>query len=150
MERCRLLRAEGRRVVFTNGCFDLLHAGHVLYLADARALGDVLVVGLNNDLSVARLKGPDRPWNSEVARATVLLALASVDFVTLFAEDTPLELIRALRPDVLCKGGDYRPENVVGRAEVEADGGRLAIIPFVAGFSSSRLSARIRAAATPD
>lgn len=141
--RCRALRDAGRRIVFTNGCFDLLHVGHVVYLAEARQLGDVLVVGLNSDDSVSRLKGPRRPWNSEVARATVLLALSSVDVVTVFAEDTPLELILALRPHVLCKGGDYSPEGVVGRVEVEADGGRLVLLPFVTGFSSTRLERRI-------
>ncbi len=132
------------RLCFTNGCFDLLHPGHVKYLEDARALGDFLVVGLNSDASVARLKGPGRPLQDEAARAAVLLGLRSVDAVVRFDEDTPLELIRALRPDVLVKGGDYTPETVVGRADVEARGGRLVLIPFLPGHSTSRIEQRIR------
>lgn len=114
---------------FTNGCFDLIHPGHVQYLEDARALGDCLVVGLNSDASVARLKGPGRPVQDQWARARVLLGLRSVDAVILFQEDTPRELIAAIRPDVLVKGGDYAPEDVVGRDLVEARGGRLVLIP---------------------
>lgn len=129
---------------FTNGCFDLIHPGHVQYLADARALGDFLVVGLNSDASVARLKGPGRPLQDESARAAVLLGLRSVDAVIRFDEDTPLELILALQPDVLVKGGDYTPETVVGREIVEARGGRLALIPFLPGHSTSRIEQRIR------
>ena len=132
------------RLCFTNGCFDLLHPGHVKYLEDARALGDFLVVGLNSDASVARLKGPGRPLQDEAARAAVLLGLRSVDAVVRFDEDTPLELIRALRPDVLVKGGDYTPETVVGREDVEARGGRLVLIPFLPGHSTSRIEQRIR------
>ena len=128
---------------FTNGCFDLLHPGHVQYLADARALGDFLVVGLNSDASVARLKGPGRPLQDEAARAAVLLGLRSVDAVIRFDEDTPLELIQALQPDVLVKGGDYTPDSVVGRGTVEARGGRLVLIPFLPGHSSSRIEQRI-------
>jgi len=128
---------------FTNGCFDLLHPGHVQYLADARALGDFLVVGLNSDASVARLKGPGRPLQDEAARAAVLLGLRSVDAVVRFDEDTPLELIRALQPDVLVKGGDYTPDTVVGRETVEGRGGRLVLIPFLPGHSSSRIEQRI-------
>ena len=132
------------RLCFTNGCFDLIHPGHVQYLADARALGDFLVVGLNSDASVARLKGAARPLQDEAARAAVLLGLRSVDAVVRFDEDTPLELIRALRPDVLVKGGDYTPETVVGREDVEARGGSLVLIPFLPGHSTSRIEARIR------
>lgn len=132
------------RLCFTNGCFDLIHPGHVQYLEDARALGDFLVVGLNSDASVARLKGPGRPLQDEAARAAVLLGLRSVDAVVRFDEDTPLELIRALRPDILVKGGDYTPETVVGREDVEARGGRLVLIPFLPGHSTSRIEARIR------
>ena len=128
---------------FTNGCFDLIHPGHVQYLADARAQGDFLVVGLNSDASVARLKGPGRPLQDEAARAAVLLGLRSVDAVVRFDEDTPLELIQALRPDVLVKGGDYTPETVVGRDFVEAQGGRLILIPFLPGHSTSKIEARI-------
>jgi D-beta-D-heptose 7-phosphate kinase/D-beta-D-heptose 1-phosphate adenosyltransferase len=129
---------------FTNGCFDLIHPGHVQYLADARALGDFLVVGLNSDASVARLKGPGRPLQDEAARAAILLGLRSVDAVVRFDEDTPLELIRALQPDVLVKGGDYTPETVVGRELVEARGGRLVLIPFLPGHSTSRIEQRIK------
>jgi rfaE bifunctional protein nucleotidyltransferase chain/domain len=128
---------------FTNGCFDLIHPGHVQYLEDVRALGDFLVVGLNSDASVARLKGPSRPLQDEEARARVLLGLRSVDAVVLFGEDTPLELIRALGPDVLAKGGDYTPEGVVGREEVEARGGRLVLVPFLPGHSTSTIVQRI-------
>jgi len=129
---------------FTNGCFDLIHPGHVQYLADARALGDFLVVGLNSDASVARLKGAGRPLQDEAARAAVLLGLRSVDAVVRFDEDTPQELIRALQPDVLVKGGDYTPETVVGREIVEGRGGRLVLIPFLPGHSTSRIEERIR------
>ncbi len=137
-------RAPGQRVVFTNGVFDILHRGHVEYLYAARALGDILVVGLNSDSSVRRLKGPRRPLNPEYDRALVLAGLGCVDAVTLFDEDTPHQLIAALLPDVLVKGGDYRPEEVVGRPEVEAAGGRLVLIPFVEGRSTTGLVERIR------
>ncbi len=132
------------KLVFTNGCFDLLHPGHVQYLEDARALGDLLVVGLNSDASVARLKGPSRPLQDQWSRARILLGLRSVDAVVLFPEDTPLDLITALRPDVLVKGGDYRPEDVVGREVVETGGGRLVLLPFLPGHSTSTLEARIK------
>ena len=132
------------RLCFTNGCFDLLHPGHVKYLEDSRALGDFLVVGLNSDASVARLKGVGRPLQDEVARATVLLGLRSVDAVVRFNEDTPLELIKALQPDILAKGGDYTPDTVVGRAVVETHGGRVVIIPLLPGHSTSRIEERIR------
>lgn len=132
------------RLCFTNGCFDLLHPGHVRYLEDARALGDFLVVGLNSDASVARLKGVGRPLQDEIARASVLLGLRSVDAVVRFNEDTPLELIKALQPDTLVKGGDYTPDTVVGRDVVETHGGRVVIIPFVPGHSTSRIEERIR------
>lgn len=132
------------RLCFTNGCFDLIHPGHVQYLAEARALGDFLVVGLNSDASVARLKGPGRPLQDEAARAAILLGLRSVDAVVLFHEATPLELIRALQPDVLVKGGDYTPDTVVGREVVEARGGKLVLLPFLPGHSTSRIEQRIR------
>jgi rfaE bifunctional protein nucleotidyltransferase chain/domain len=138
-------RAAGRRVVFTNGCFDLVHAGHVRYLREARALGDRLVVGLNTDSSIRRLgKGRDRPIVPENQRAEVLAALEMVDYVTLFDEDTPLELIRTLAPDVLAKGGDWTPETVVGGDDVRARGGRVAIIPYYPGLSTTALLERIR------
>lgn len=132
------------KLCFTNGCFDLLHPGHVQYLEDVRALGDFLVVGLNSDASTRRLKGPARPIQDEWARARILLGLRSVDAVVRFDEDTPFELITALQPDVLAKGGDYTPETVVGRDIVEARGGRLVLVPFLPGHSSSTLEQRIR------
>lgn len=148
LSRDELLRRHSRprqeRLVFTNGCFDLLHRGHVEYLSAARSLGDRLVVGLNSDDSVFRLKGEGRPVSGEADRAYVLAGLEAVDAVTLFDEDTPWSLISALLPDVLVKGGDYRPDQVIGRAEVEAAGGRLVIIPFVAGRSTTDLINRIR------
>ncbi len=132
-------RDAGQKVVFTNGCFDLLHVGHARLLRQAAACGDLLVVGLNSDASVRRLKGPSRPLNSEGARAELLAALESVDVVTVFDEDTPLALIEAIRPDVLVKGGDYRPDEVVGRDVVEGSGGRLVLIPLVEGHSTTGL-----------
>jgi len=129
---------------FTNGCFDLLHPGHVKYLEDVKAMGDFLVVGLNSDASVARLKGPSRPLQDEHARAMILLGLRSVDAVVRFEEDTPFNLIQALQPDILAKGGDYTPENVVGRDIVENRGGRLVLVPFLPGHSTSAIEERIR------
>jgi D-beta-D-heptose 7-phosphate kinase/D-beta-D-heptose 1-phosphate adenosyltransferase len=139
-------RRLGQRVAFTNGCFDVLHAGHVQYLQAARAQADFLVVGLNSDTSVRQLKGPDRPVNPLEARAHVLAALQAVDFVTVFEENTPLELIRALRPDVLVKGADYRKEEVVGAELVESYGGRVYLAPLRQGYSTTRLLERLRAA----
>jgi D-beta-D-heptose 7-phosphate kinase/D-beta-D-heptose 1-phosphate adenosyltransferase len=139
-------RARGQRVAFTNGCFDVLHAGHVQYLQDARAQGDVLVVGLNSDASVRGLKGPGRPVNSLEARAFVLAGLASVDYLTAFDEPTPLELIRELRPDVLVKGADYRREQVAGAEFVESYGGRVYLAPLREGFSTTRILQRLGAA----
>jgi D-beta-D-heptose 7-phosphate kinase / D-beta-D-heptose 1-phosphate adenosyltransferase len=132
------------RLVFTNGCFDILHRGHVAYLHEARALGDALVVGLNTDASVRRLKGEGRPVVPEQDRAFVLAGLACVDAVCCFDEDTPAGLIADLVPDVLVKGGDYSLEEVVGRDVVEAAGGRLVLIPFVAGRSTTGILQRIR------
>ncbi len=140
----REARRAGRRVVFTNGCFDLLHVGHVRYLAAARDAGDLLIVGVNDDASVCRLKGPSRPVVPEAARAEVLAALAAVDYVVVFGEDTPYELIRALEPDVLVKGSDWAPDQVVGRNVVEARGGRVLLVPVVAGFSTTALADRLR------
>jgi rfaE bifunctional protein nucleotidyltransferase chain/domain len=131
-------------VVFTNGCFDILHRGHVAYLTQARALGDRLIVGLNTDASVRRLKGAGRPVVAQDDRAYVMAALACVDAVTLFDEDTPAQLISALLPDVLVKGGDYSPGQVVGRDVVESHGGRLVIIPFVTGQSTTDILHRIQ------
>ncbi|HEX5071648.1 MAG TPA: D-glycero-beta-D-manno-heptose 1-phosphate adenylyltransferase [Gemmatimonadaceae bacterium] len=132
------------RVVFTNGVFDLLHPGHVDVLLGARARGDVLVVGLNSDASVKRLKGPDRPVRSEGERAYVLAALEAVDAVTLFEQDTPLELVQLLQPDVIVKGGDYSPDTVVGATEVRARGGDVVIIPLTPGHSTTSTIDRLR------
>lgn len=138
-------RKENRKVVFTNGCFDILHVGHVQYLQEARRQGDLLVVGLNTDASVRRLgKGSDRPIHHEHERSLVLSALECVDYVCLFDEETPLDLIRAVAPDVLVKGADYRPEQVVGREYVESRGGRLHLVPLVAGASTTGILRRIR------
>ena len=134
----------GRRVIFTNGCFDLLHPGHVRCLAEARALGDVLVVAINSDRSVRGNKGPGRPLVTEQDRAEVLAALASVDFVTIFDEPTPRELISRVLPSVLVKGADWAPEQVAGREEVEAAGGRVVSIPLAPGYSTTNLVQRIR------
>jgi len=142
VEEVRKRRGAGQSVVFTNGCFDLIHSGHVRLLRQAAALGDYLVVGLNSDASVGRLKGPSRPINGQDARAEVLGAIECVGAVTVFDDDTPRELIDALLPDVLVKGGDYRPEEVVGRDEVEAAGGRLVLIPLVEGQSTTRMVQR--------
>ncbi len=139
-------RTAGARVVFTNGCFDLLHPGHVRYLAAARALGDVLVVGLNSDASVRRMKGPGRPVLHAAERAEVLAGLGAVDHVILFDDDTPQALIAALAPDVLVKGADWTAEDIVGRDQVLAAGGRVERIDLVPGVSTSEILRRIRAA----
>jgi D-beta-D-heptose 7-phosphate kinase/D-beta-D-heptose 1-phosphate adenosyltransferase len=137
-------RVAGKRVVFTNGCFDLLHAGHLSLLHEASRLGDVLVLAINSDASVRRLKGPDRPIVGENERAALLAAISCVDAVTIFDEDTPLETLKAVRPHVLVKGQDYTVEAVVGRELVEADGGRVALVPLLAEKSTSALVERIR------
>lgn len=134
----KTLRSQGLRVVFTNGCFDILHRGHVEYLAKAADMGDVLVVGLNTDASVRRLKGDGRPVNNEEARALVLASLSFVDAVVLFDEDTPYELIKAIRPDVLVKGADYKVEEIVGYDIVTSYGGKVVTVPLVEGYSSSK------------
>jgi len=138
-------RNKDRRIVFTNGCFDVLHRGHVEILAKARALGDCLVVGLNTDRSVARLKGAPRPLVGEEDRAYVLLALRSVDQVTFFNEDTPLETIMALSPDVLVKGAEYGHDDIVGAAFVERRGGRVERVAMLQGYSTTSLIGKIRA-----
>jgi D-beta-D-heptose 7-phosphate kinase/D-beta-D-heptose 1-phosphate adenosyltransferase len=142
-------RATGETIVFTNGCFDLLHVGHITLLEDCRRFGSKLVLGLNADASVCRLKGPARPIVSERERARVMAALAAVDAVVLFEEDTPLNLIRALRPDVLVKGGDYSIETVVGHEDVLAAGGRVEIIPTVEGFSTTNIVKKLTAVPAP-
>jgi D-glycero-beta-D-manno-heptose 1-phosphate adenylyltransferase len=137
-------KSGGRRVVFTNGCFDLLHPGHVRCLAEARALGDVLIVAVNSDRSVRGNKGPERPLVAEQDRAEVLAALACVDYVTIFDEPTPRELISRVLPSVLVKGADWALEQVAGREEVEAAGGRVVSVPMAAGYSTTNLVQRIR------
>ena len=132
-------QAQGKRVVFTNGCFDLLHVGHISYLQKAAAMGDLLVVGLNSDQSVRQLKGPKRPVICEADRAAILSALQCVDLVTIFDSLDPLNVIDVIRPDVLVKGGDYRPEEVIGRDLVEAYGGMVVIAPLVEGVSTTRI-----------
>lgn len=144
---CRVLKQskeEGKTVVFTNGCFDILHRGHVDYLEKAADLGDILVVAVNTDASVKRQgKSPSRPIQDEFARASVLAALASVDYVTLFDEDTPALLIEQISPDVLVKGADYKPENIVGYDHVMAHGGRVETIGFLPGYSTTSIEQKI-------
>ena len=130
------------RIVFTNGCFDMLHRGHVYYLSKAREMGSLLIVGLNSDDSVSRLKGDGRPVNKQNARAEVMGALGMVDYIILFGEDTPLDLISALRPDILVKGGDYKPEEIVGYKEVISSGGQVITIPILEGYSSTSIIER--------
>jgi D-glycero-beta-D-manno-heptose 1-phosphate adenylyltransferase len=140
VNRWRLL---GKTIAFTNGCFDILHQGHIASLSDAAREADLLVVGLNSDESTARLKGPGRPVNDQHARSIVLAALLMVDAVTLFDEDTPLELINLVRPDVLVKGGDYTLEQIVGAKEVLSWGGRVVINPIIPGFSTTGILEKI-------
>ena len=140
----RELRAQGKRIVFTNGVFDILHPGHVRYLQQARDLGDALIVGLNADASVRRNKGPKRPINPQEERAEILEALQSVDAVVLFEQDTPAEIIAAIQPDVLVKGADWAADAIVGRETVEARGGRVVRMPVEKGFSTTEIVERIR------
>ena len=130
-------------IVFTNGCFDILHRGHIEYLTEAKEQGDYLIVGLNTDASVKRLKGENRPINCEEDRALMLAALECVDYVILFDEDTPEQLIRSIKPDILVKGGDYTPEQIVGAPFVLKDGGSVLTIPFVDGYSTTQMIERI-------
>ena len=133
-----------QKIVFTNGCFDILHFGHVHYLLEAKKLGDILVVGLNSDDSVRRLKGPTRPINGEKERAFVLASLAFVDYITLFEEDTPENLIKVVQPDVLVKGGDYTIDQIVGADFVMQHGGTVTTIPFVEGYSSTQIIEQLK------
>jgi rfaE bifunctional protein nucleotidyltransferase chain/domain len=142
-EQSRTLHKEGKRIVFTNGCFDILHAGHVLYLQKAKAMGEVLVLGLNSDASVARLKGNTRPIVNEAERCIVLGGLEAVDYIVIFDEDTPLELIIKVRPDVLVKGGDWSIEQIVGADYVIGYGGEVHSIDFIPGISSSAIIERV-------
>ncbi|MFQ5344464.1 MAG: D-glycero-beta-D-manno-heptose 1-phosphate adenylyltransferase [Mariprofundus sp.] len=147
-EQVEQWKKQGKRIVFTNGCFDLLHPGHIDYLDRAAKLGDVLVVGLNDDDSIRRLKGKFRPINPLQDRATMLAALRAVDLVIPFPEDTPLNLITALMPDILVKGGDYQPDDIVGATEVRNGGGKVIVMPFMDGHSSTSLIQRIQAIKT--
>lgn len=137
-------KSAGRIIGFTNGCFDILHVGHVKYLKEARGGCDILVVGVNSDSSVRRLKGKTRPINHQDARAEVLASLECVDYVTLFTQDTPLKLIRTLGPDVLFKGGDWKEKDVVGGKYVKMNGGRVMIIPYVKGYSTTATIKRMK------
>lgn len=134
-----LARNKGKKIVFTNGCFDILHLGHVEYLNEARAQGDALIIGLNSDLSVKKLKGEDRPINNEEDRKNMLLNLKAVDCVQIFTEETPLEIIKLIKPDVLVKGGDWKPEQIVGSDFVIANGGVVKSLMFKRGYSTSNL-----------
>jgi rfaE bifunctional protein nucleotidyltransferase chain/domain len=140
---CRELKANGKKVVFTNGCFDILHIGHVTYLEKAARLGDILVIGLNSDASVSALKGPSRPVNNENDRAGILSALKFVDYVSVFDEDTPFELVSAIMPDIIVKGGDYTPETIVGADIVTQNGGDVVVIPLVEGKSTTNIIRKI-------
>lgn len=139
-----LVANKGKKIVFTNGCFDILHRGHVTYLAEARKLGDLLLVGLNSDASVKRLKGPERPINNEKDRQYVLSQLKSVDFVEIFNEDTPLNLILKVSPQVLVKGGDWKIDQIVGAKEVISSGGDVFSLKFVDGYSTTSIIEKIQ------
>ena len=137
------LRKKGKRIVFTNGCFDILHVGHVRYIKEAKGYGDILVVAVNSDTSVKSIKGDKRPIVSQSERAEVLSALETVDYVTMFDEETPYNIIKKLQPDVLIKGGDWTIEKIVGRDIVEARGGKVIAIPFIEGASTTGIVERI-------
>ena len=138
------LRKQSKKIVFTNGCFDILHYGHIKYLQDTKGLADVLVLGLNSDSSVKKIKGLARPINKQLDRARVLSALSCVDYLTIFSEDTPLRLIRLIQPDVLVKGGDWQTEKIVGADFVKARGGKVLAIPYIKGYSTTKLINKIR------
>lgn len=139
-----LQKNKGKKIVFTNGCFDILHRGHVTYLSEARKLGDLLVIGLNSDASVKRLKGPERPINNEKDRQYVLSQLKSVDMVEIFSEDTPLNLIQKVSPQVLVKGGDWKIDQIVGAKEVISNGGDVFSLNFVDGYSTTSIIQKIQ------
>ena len=144
LKALKSLRQKKKKVVFTNGCFDILHAGHVNYLAKAKSLGDILVIGLNSDSSVKKLKGRSRPVVSQKNRAIVLGALWAVDFVVIFNELTPIKLIKAIKPDVLVKGGDWKKKDIVGSDFVESCGGKIRSLKYIKGLSTRGLIARIQ------
>jgi len=137
-------KKEGFKIVFTNGCFDLIHIGHVLYLEDAKSLGDKLIVGLNSDASVSRLKGAHRPIKNEYNRSHILAALASVDAVIVFENDDPLTLIKDISPDILVKGGDWRPDQIVGSDFILSNGGEVRSLRFVEGYSTTKMEEKIK------
>lgn len=141
---CDDLRSRGQKIVFTNGCFDILHKGHVQYLEQAAGLGNALIVGLNSDESTREIKGPGRPINRQDSRAFVLAAMGFVDAVVVFDEDTPKELIRNLTPDVLVKGGDYEESDVIGGDHVKKNGGKVVILGYLDGFSTTAIESKIR------
>ncbi|ARS37107.1 D-glycero-beta-D-manno-heptose 1-phosphate adenylyltransferase [Pontibacter actiniarum] len=143
LEQVQKWRAQGQQIVFTNGCFDLLHLGHVDYLEKARQLGDKLVLGLNTDASISRIKGPSRPLQDEMSRARVMASLLFIDAVVLFDEDTPLNLIQAVQPDILVKGDDYAVEQIVGHEVVQARGGAVKTVPLVKGYSTTSIVNKI-------
>lgn len=143
LEQVQNWRSQGQKIVFTNGCFDLLHLGHVDYLEKARQLGDRLVLGLNTDDSISRIKGPSRPLQDEMSRARVMASLLFVDAVVLFDEDTPLNLIKAVQPDILVKGDDYTVEQIVGHEVVQARGGAVKTVPLVKGYSTTNIVKKI-------
>ena len=143
LEQLKTWREQGQKVVFTNGCFDLLHLGHVDYLEKARQLGDKLVLGLNTDRSISSIKGPNRPLQDEMSRARVMASLLFVDAVVLFDSDTPLDLIKAVQPDILVKGDDYTVEQIVGQKEVIAAGGQVKTVPLVTGYSTTNIVKKI-------
>lgn len=138
------LKKQGKKIVFTNGCFDILHYGHIKYLEKCKKLGNFLIVGLNSDSSIKKIKGKGRPVTGQKARAAVLSALESVDFVTLFGDKTPEKLIKTVRPHILAKGGDWRAEDIAGAGFVKSGGGRVVTIPFIEGYSTTRVIKRIR------
>jgi rfaE bifunctional protein nucleotidyltransferase chain/domain len=139
LRNLNIYRFQDKKIVFTNGCFDILHRGHVEYLAQAAGLGDILIIGLNSDSSVRRLKGENRPVQDEEGRAMVLSALSFVNHVVLFDEDTPYELIQEIKPDILVKGSDYKEADIVGADVVKAKGGKVATIDFIDGYSTSKI-----------
>ncbi|RLC51962.1 MAG: D-glycero-beta-D-manno-heptose 1-phosphate adenylyltransferase [Candidatus Cloacimonadota bacterium] len=138
------LKNQNRRIVFTNGCFDIIHAGHVQYLQEAKALGDILIIGLNSDASVKRLKGAERPVNNQNDRAIVLSALKSVDYIVVFDEDTPYDLIKQIKPDILVKGGDWPENKIVGHDIVKANGGIVKSLSFRPGNSSTSIIEKMK------
>jgi D-beta-D-heptose 7-phosphate kinase/D-beta-D-heptose 1-phosphate adenosyltransferase len=140
----RKLKEQSKTIVFTNGCFDILHAGHVKYLAEAKELGNILILGLNSDSSVKRLKGNDRPVNNEQDRAVVLSALCSVSYIVVFDEDTPYELINNIKPNILVKGGDWKPEDIVGHDIVSSYNGRVMSLSFIEGKSTTDIVNKLR------